>query len=404
MKKHCVVLGSGMIGVNAAMRLAQRGMKVTLVDAGAPASGTTGTSGSLVGSNEKRPWDYYQLGLQSMDAMGRLSQELGDSRWYLPNGHLEWADSDVSRAALMERVARLEQWKYPVQLLTPSDVRKLEPELRIPRGVDDIVFFSGDSIVYPHIMIALILRRLRELDVTLRFGAGPASLMVESSTVTGVVDGSGESIGADVVVACVGRWTAKLLSGIGFDVPMVSPWGATPETLGFQVITTGVAVDVRRMIRMPGLSIRPAGGGRLMLHGRPEETELHAMGPASGLKWDTPLVPTPEQAHRLVQKATGVLENMQSVRVQSATASIRALTADGLPAVGWVPNHENLYMAVTHSGIGLGPLLGELIADEISGSEKYLLDSFRPSRFLGDDWKTGTSPMRESHALSATTN
>lgn len=335
MKKHCVVLGAGMIGVNVALRLAQRGMRVTLVDGGAPAAGTTGTSGSLVGSNEKRPWDYFELGEQSMDAMHRLGEEFEGDRWLLPNGHLEWADSDATRASLEERVTQLREWGYSVERLTPAEVKRdLEPELIVPAGVEDITFFSGDSIVYPHIMIALILRQLRQLGVEFRFGAGPASLVVESSVVTGIVDGSGEQVPADVVIACVGRWSGELLSGVGCSLPMVSPWSETPETLGLQVITSGVPVDVRRMIRMPGLSIRPAGGGRLMLHGRSEEAELHALGPNSGLEWDAPLSPIPAQAHALLKKATRVLENMQSVRVQSATASIRAMTADGLPAVG----------------------------------------------------------------------
>jgi glycine/D-amino acid oxidase-like deaminating enzyme len=379
---------------------------VTLVDAGGPASGTTGTTGAMVGSNEKQPAEYYRLGLLSMEAMERTRRELRGRRWFLPRGHIEWATTDRTRASLNARVARLREWDYPVETVSPRFVMKvLEPELRIPPSVDEVAFFTADSIIFPQTLIAFMLRELRSRNVELRFGGGSARIAASDGAVTGVVDGRGERISADTVVVCVGRWTQTLLAQVGFSLPLVDPYSATPESLGLQVITSGVPVDVRRMIRMPGLSIRPAGGGRLMLHGRPEEGDLHAEGRKSGLAWDTPLSPPPPQAHSLVAKAKEVLLNMQSVTVQSATASIRPLTADGLPAVGPVPGALNLYTAVAHSGVGLGPLLGELIAEELDEErENPLLTPFRPGRFSEDGWRQRPMPMREAQASNAPVN
>lgn len=404
---HYLVLGAGVLGVSAALRIAQTGAKVTLLDRAAPASGTTGTTGAMVGSNEKRPWEYYQLGLHSMEAMGRLAERFRGDRWFLPHGHLEWADDEVSRRGLEARAERLVGWGYDVRQLGPSDVmRDLEPDLVIPEGVDEVIFFASDSIVYPHIMTGYMLRELRALGAELRFGVGESRLVTRGGSVVGVIDSAGHHVEADVVIVCAGRWTQHLLAEVGFDLPVVDPWGTTAETLGLQVITNGIAADVRRMIRMPGLSIRPAGGGRLMLHGRPEERALHALGPErSGVVWDVPLDPIPRGAHALVDKAKRVMRNMESACVQSSTASVRPLTADGLPAVGPVPGQPNLYTAVTHSGIGLGPLLGELIAQEVTtGTSSDLLQMFRPERFMGDDWKTVPHPMREVPGETATIN
>lgn len=405
MTRNCVVIGAGIMGVNVALRLAQKGLSVALVDASGPASGTTGTSGSLVGANEKRPWDYYRLGLMSMAAMRRLADELDHADWYLPTGHLEWADSDATRAALDTRVRQLEEWSYPVHRLSPAQVmRDLEPDLLVPPDVEEVTFFSDDSILYPHTLVALLLRRLRALGVTTHFGGGPATIDVGARGVEGVRTGEGARLAADVVVGCAGRWTETMLADLDVKLPMVTPWDETPEALGLQVITTGTAVDVRRMIRMPGVSIRPAGGGRLMLHGRPEEVALHSAGPESGLQWDRPLDPPPAQAHDLVEKARRVLPHMQSTRVQSATASVRALTQDGLPSVGWVEQVPGLYTVATHSGIGLGPLLGELVAEEVTGSPATVLDSFRPGRFTDDAWRSRPQPMRAAHAPNAPMN
>lgn len=67
----------------------------------------------------------------------------------------------------------------------------------------------------------------------------------------------------------------------------------------------------------------------------------------------------------------------------------RPMPSDGLPIVGFVDSTPGLYVAVTHSGITLGPLLGELAAYEIANSlderdepfELDILDKYRPSRF-----------------------
>ncbi len=402
---ECVVLGAGIIGVSIAYRLAEQGVRVTLVDARGPASGTTGTSGSMVGANEKVPYDYYRLGLLSMAAMRRLSDEFPTSSWYLGTGHLEWANSTAGNAALAARVQRLTEWAYPMHRLPPEHVmRAMEPDLLIPEGVDEVMFFSDDSLIYPHTLIALLLRRLTALGVQMYFGVGDAELAVRDGRVDGVRTGDGRLHAADLVVVAAGRWTQRLLESQGVMLPMVSPWTSTPEAFGFQVITTPAPVDVRRMIRMPGLSIRPAGGGRLMLHGRPEEHEMNALGAATAIQWDRPLVPVPPQAEALLAKAKQVLPNAAHAQVQSATAAIRALTDDGLPAVGWVPGRDGLYVAVTHSGIGLGPLLGELVASEVLGHENPLLTNFRPGRFAEADFAARPRPMRDHAHANAPTN
>jgi glycine/D-amino acid oxidase-like deaminating enzyme len=52
--------------------------------------------------------------------------------------------------------------------------------------------------------------------------------------------------------------------------------------------------------------------------------------------------------------------------------------------VGWAPGADRLYVVVTHSGMTLSLLLGELAANEITtGAEQPILGPFRPDRFGG---------------------
>ena len=60
----------------------------------------------------------------------------------------------------------------------------------------------------------------------------------------------------------------------------------------------------------------------------------------------------------------------------------RAMPADRLPIVGPLPWLDQLYLAVSHSGVTLAPVLGRLVAKEVAdGTTDGLLAPFRPGRF-----------------------
>jgi glycine/D-amino acid oxidase-like deaminating enzyme len=52
-----------------------------------------------------------------------------------------------------------------------------------------------------------------------------------------------------------------------------------------------------------------------------------------------------------------------------------------MPAVGFPPGIEGLYVFVSHSGVTLGPILGTLVAAELFGSLDPRLEPYRPARF-----------------------
>jgi len=49
--------------------------------------------------------------------------------------------------------------------------------------------------------------------------------------------------------------------------------------------------------------------------------------------------------------------------------------------LGFSPNRENVYLAVMHSGVSLAPLVGQLVAQEVtSGTANAQLSDYRPGR------------------------
>jgi D-amino-acid dehydrogenase len=58
---------------------------------------------------------------------------------------------------------------------------------------------------------------------------------------------------------------------------------------------------------------------------------------------------------------------------------------DSLPIIGPAPRHENLWLAFGHSHMGftMGPITGQLIANDISGAEQpFAITACSPARYL----------------------
>ena len=91
MAQRCVVVGAGVIGGCLALRLAEAGIEVTLLDQDQPGQATTKWSFAWLNSNDKAPRDYHELNHAGLPAWAALARQLGGAAWYRPAGNLEWA-------------------------------------------------------------------------------------------------------------------------------------------------------------------------------------------------------------------------------------------------------------------------------------------------------------------------
>ena len=88
------------------------------------------------------------------------------------------------------------------------------------------------------------------------------------------------------------------------------------------------------------------------------------------------------EAQALIEQAAAINPLYHGASVERFDIGLRALPADGVSICGWADGLEGLYVAVTHSGVTLAPLLGKLIAHEIAdGVSEPILSGFRPQRF-----------------------
>src|SRR5918998_264730 len=112
MVRHVVVVGAGVYGAAAKASLTRRGVRVTIVDAGAPGGGTSGATFSWINSCGKQPRSYHDFSVAGMAAHWRLAAEATHGDWYHGGGNLEWATDEAGRETLRRKVAGVLDYGY----------------------------------------------------------------------------------------------------------------------------------------------------------------------------------------------------------------------------------------------------------------------------------------------------
>lgn len=369
-----VVVGAGVVGACAALRLAQAGAHVTVLEAEAePAAATSATTFAWVGASHVGLRDYLELHIEGLRAYRQLELELGPRGWWARTGCLTWQSDPSAAGALRTHLDELGQRGYPPTWLTPAAVtRELEPDLRVAAQVDEVAFLPDEGHVAVVPMVRDVLDAARGAGAAVRTGARVAGISTRAGRVAGVALADGERIAADHVVVCAGRWSGQLVAPLGGDLPLLDADEPGSPALGLLVITAPAPVRLRRVLYADELMVRPDGAGRLMLHSDPHDAQLAAAP-------DTAPAPI---ADAVREELARHLHGGDGARIEALRIGRRVLTPDHLPAVGWIGDVEGLYVAATHSGVSLAPILGELIAAEVAGERPAAaLERFRPTRF-----------------------
>jgi len=377
MARRYAVIGAGVIGACLALRLAEAGAEVTLLDQDQPGQAATRWSFAWLNSNDKGPRAYHELNRAGLRAWATLAGQLDGAAWYRPAGNIEWAATVAGHRELAARVDRLASWDYPARMISAAEAAGLEPALRLPPDLPGAAWFPAEGYLLTGPLVSQLVEAAASRGVTVL--AGPpgevTGFAFGGGAVQAVRTAAGQQIPADVVVCCAGRWTPELarLAGGTAPVPLV-PWQAPGAEAPGLVVRAGPAGPdgPARMLHAPGINLRPHTGGQVHLEALDAAVDLHT--PDAGLRrW----------AAELLGRARRVTRGLDQAAVTGHQVCVRPMPADGQSIAGWLPGPRGVYLAVTHSGVTLAAHLSGLITTElVTGTAPDELRPYRPSRFL----------------------
>ncbi|MER6946662.1 FAD-dependent oxidoreductase [Nonomuraea sp. NPDC000554] len=208
--KSVIVVGAGIWGASLALRLAETGWRVTLVEQHQPGhvrQASAGETRLLRCSHGADDW-YARLAWQARDDWRRLEERAGEVLYH-EAGMLWFAGTSDGWENASAQV--LKNLDIPCEVLDPADGARFFPEFR----GDDLSFLLWE----PH---AGVLRARRATQVTARLAveAGARLVRARALPVPGepyqsAVAIDGEVLRADRVVWACGAWLPAL-----FDVPL----------------------------------------------------------------------------------------------------------------------------------------------------------------------------------------
>jgi glycine/D-amino acid oxidase-like deaminating enzyme len=359
------IVGAGIVGASAAYAIARAGARIVAIDAVAPGAGTSGSSFAWLNAVRKEPDVYHRLNADGMSAHRTLARELGGDTGHHDGGSLEWADGGDAERELRARVARLAHRGYPAEWISRDRAGRIEAGLSIPAHVTEVAFYAGDGWLDAPRLIGCLIAGAAERGATILKQTPVRSFRMRAGRVEALAIDGGEIV-AESVLVCVGPATQELLALLGVTVPV----GRVP---GLLAVTSRPPQPLARVVHAPGIHLRPDATGGLLL-GAGDVDTLAANGGSTEARW--------QLAALLLDRAIRVFPSARDVRVVASRMGVRPMPADGHTIAGRIPGFENAWVLATHSGVTLGPLLGQLISAEIvGGTPSDALAPFRPERF-----------------------
>ena len=87
--------------------------------------------------------------------------------------------------------------------------------------------------------------------------------------------------------------------------------------------------------------------------------------------------------NKIINVGKTFFNDIKSLDIDEVKIGWRPIPLDEKPILGRLNYDKNIYIATMHSGITLGPIVGKLVAKELTqNKELSILDGFRPGRFL----------------------
>jgi glycine oxidase len=372
MSSHeAVVIGAGLIGSAVALRLAQEGLRVALLDKNTPGreaswagAGMLSPAPDTSASIPLVPFARASLGLYPQ-FVAEIEEVSGRQTGYRSEGAIELLFSADAERNLSTLVALHHALGLPTEPLPLDEAAKLEPA--ITRCARAAAYLPYEACVDNRALIEALLAAASKSGVEL-FPATPVrGLVVEHGRCTGVRTENGTMFEAHDVIVAAGAFSS-LLEGI---VPPV----ATRPIRGQMVALKFQQKPIRHVIRSERGYLVPRDSAvpqRLVTGSTLEDAGFNKSVTAGGIE-------------KILSTAQELVPKLTNAEVVEVWSGLRPDTPDHLPLLG-PAGVDGVTIATGHyrNGILLTPITAKLVREWIVEKRVSIdWEIFSPLRFAG---------------------
>lgn len=304
------------------------------------------------------------LNFASRDCYRQFAREFDNEFDLVENGILNLCSTDHGLEHEKKTVEFATAMGSPGEMITPADVARMEPGLRIKTSGG--AYWPNDAILAPGKFMASLGRRLVERGVEFLWQTEVTGWRTNADHVEAIRTSHGE-LTADEYVICGGAWSPRIAKDLGVDVPIEGGKGYSltlpkpPQQAVHGIIFTEARI-----------ALTPIEDG-LRFGGTMEISGLHERM-------------NPSRIRGIVKSALERLPDFSEKDFEGvqATAGLRPCSPDGLPYIGRFAQWKNVSVGTGHAmmGMSLGPITGKLLGEVMAGERPSVsLELLSPDRY-----------------------
>lgn len=351
---HVVVIGAGTLGMCSAINLIEKGARVTVVEAQSIASGSSGRSVGVVGTQFTDALDI----LLRVHALRQIRHWEGLGLRFNHIGYLRLARTAEQMELFAQSVALQAQAGFRSRLYQAGELPALVPHLN-PDGLAGGIFGPDDGFLDPYEMCNFVADMVRA-------GGGRIHQFCTLQGVTRLNGGyrlrTGKGdIDCDIVVNAAGAWAGRVAELFGQTLHVY------PERHEAVVILLDRPLDYTMPMVMDlvngqgtGLNFRHEKAGELI-------AEIHKVDSAAAEDPDTFNDQCDEESKvHLAELLLERVPELPGARLGRGWAGLYPVTGDHRPFAGLIdPSEPTLVTAAGAGGYGiqLAPVIGQIAAD-----------------------------------------
>ncbi len=352
-----IVIGSGSIGVPAASALAEKKLRVLVVDS--RASTGQGSNKAAIGGVRATHSDGSKIKtcLRSLEIFSTWKERFGDDIGWQKGGYLFPAYVESDEKFMRELLKVQKRFGVNIDWIGAAELKKIVPGIN-PANLRGGTFAPDDGSASTLLSTTAFHRRAKALGVEFRYGEAVTSIETEQGKVKAVVTSRGKYF-APWVVNAAGVNAREICAMVRMDVPV------SPDTH-----EAGITEPVDKMFSPMVVDMRAEGDSKNYYFYQNSEGQIVFCLTPHPPKWGTDRTSTSHFLPTVARRMIGLLPRLAGIKVRRTWRGLYPMTPDGFPIVDFASDPQGFVLAVGMCGQGfmMGPGVGELVARMVSGT------------------------------------
>lgn len=306
-----------------------------------------------------------KLSIKSLQDYKQLALEYPEIEMQQKGLLMVSATRDGVKAATQE-MELVSKYDIPGKFLTGEQIKEFEPALR--GNLLGGVYFSQEAHAEPLKVVQALAKKAQKLGVQIleRTEFQKANITTDGKTkkIKSIQTSNGEMV-SDSFVLAAGSWSQALADELSLNVPILGG--------------KGYALIVDKLEAQPQVPIMIVDRKIAIT---PRANSLRIAGTLELVNQDFSI--TERRVKAIFDGAKEFLQIPNDIKVHETWRGLRPCTPDGVPLIGWAKDYNNLMMACGHqmlglqAGLGTGQLVSDLVIKGTSDLQRSVYD---PARF-----------------------